>query len=136
MNRLPDSPLKLRAQDIPTWDSLGMLKIIAKLDEHFQILLTESELLELRSIGNILEVLRRNGHLNGAAAQLRPKKAAIVHCMMLLVNPCGQGISPRSGWSRRECRSSVTRGAEVDHCRPARPIHINSLPIVVGRTGI
>ena len=45
-----------------------MLKIIAKLDEDFQILLTESELLELRSIGNIPEVLRRNGHLNGAAA--------------------------------------------------------------------
>ena len=65
VNRLtPETP----RTDIPAWDSLGMLKLIAGLDEDFHILLTESELLELRSVGDILEILRRNDHRDSAAA--------------------------------------------------------------------
>ena len=54
--------------DIATWDSLGMLTLMARLDEDFGILLSESELLELRSVSDVLKVLQRHGHLDHAVA--------------------------------------------------------------------
>jgi acyl carrier protein len=60
----PDTP----RSDIPAWDSLGVLTLMARLDEDFSILLAESELQALRSVGDVLELLQRHGRLNGAAA--------------------------------------------------------------------
>ncbi len=54
--------------DIPAGDSLGVLTLMARLDEDFGILLVEGELQGLKSIGDVLDLLRRHGHLNGAAA--------------------------------------------------------------------
>jgi len=54
--------------DIPAWDSLGVLTLMARLDEDFSILLVESELQALRSVGDILDLLQRHGRVNGAAA--------------------------------------------------------------------
>jgi acyl carrier protein len=51
-----------RARDsIPTWDSMGTLLLIAELDDKLKITLTEDELKELTSIGDIVSVLARKG---------------------------------------------------------------------------
>lgn len=50
-------------EDVPAWDSLGVLTLIAGLDEEFGIQLTEDEILEMSSIRDILELLGRHGHL-------------------------------------------------------------------------
>ena len=49
--------------EIPAWDSLGILTLMARMDEDFEILLEEEEVQELRSINDILEALRRHGKL-------------------------------------------------------------------------
>lgn len=50
-------------KDIPAWDSLGVLTLIAGLDEDFDIHLTEDEIQEIRSVKDILDLLQRHGHL-------------------------------------------------------------------------
>jgi acyl carrier protein len=50
--------------EIPAWDSLGILTLMARLDEDFEILLEEEEVQELRSVGDILDALRRHGKLD------------------------------------------------------------------------
>jgi acyl carrier protein len=60
-NLTPDT---LRAE-IPAWDSLGVLTLMAALDERFGILLTDQEMRAMTNVGDILEVLRRHGKLNG-----------------------------------------------------------------------
>jgi acyl carrier protein len=52
--------------DIPAWDSLGQLVLMSALDERFGIRLTQDELPALQSVREILDVLRKHGHLNGA----------------------------------------------------------------------
>ncbi len=49
--------------DIETWDSLGVLTLMARLDEDFHVLLTEEEIQQLRSVGDILDLLRKRGIL-------------------------------------------------------------------------
>jgi acyl carrier protein len=51
-----------KRDEIESWDSLGILTLIARMDEDFQVLLTEDEIQGLRSVGDIIEVLRRHGH--------------------------------------------------------------------------
>ena len=51
-------------EDIPAWDSLGVLTLMADLDENFGILLTEEEMLELQKVNDIFEILRRNEKLD------------------------------------------------------------------------
>lgn len=52
-----------KRDEIDAWDSLGILTLIARMDEDFQVLLTEEEIQELRSVGDIVEVLRKHGRL-------------------------------------------------------------------------
>lgn len=52
-----------RRDEIDAWDSLGILTLIARMDEDFQVLLTEEEIQALRSVGDIVEVLRKRGRL-------------------------------------------------------------------------
>lgn len=49
--------------EIPAWDSLGILNLMAGLDEKFDIRLTEAELPAMKSVKDILDVLRRHGRL-------------------------------------------------------------------------
>jgi acyl carrier protein len=54
------SPQTLR-KEIPGWDSLGTLSLIAGLDEKFDIQLSEKEIGSLESVNDIVDLLRRNG---------------------------------------------------------------------------
>lgn len=53
-------------QDIPGWDSLGTLSLIAGLDERFDIQLSEQDIESLKSVADLLELLRRHGALVAA----------------------------------------------------------------------
>jgi len=57
---------EMKRDEIDAWDSLGILTLIARMDEDFQVLLTEDEIQGLRSVGDIIEVLRRHGQAGGA----------------------------------------------------------------------
>lgn len=46
--------------EIAGWDSLGVLTLMASLDERFDIRLTEQELGELQCVGDILALLERH----------------------------------------------------------------------------
>ena len=52
-----------KRDEIDAWDSLGILTLIARMDEDFQVLLTEDEIQGLRSVGDIIEVLRKHGQV-------------------------------------------------------------------------
>ena len=49
--------------DIPAWDSLGVLTLMSRLDEDFDVLLSDDEVQELHAVSDILEALRRHGKL-------------------------------------------------------------------------
>lgn len=55
----PDTP----RDAIPTWDSLGLLTLMAALNERFDIVMTAEELGTMRSVNDILQVLRTHGAL-------------------------------------------------------------------------
>jgi len=55
----PDTP----RDDIPAWDSLGTLTLMASLDSDLGIVLSDDEVQTIKSVGDILEVIRRNGKL-------------------------------------------------------------------------
>jgi acyl carrier protein len=48
---------------IPAWDSLGVLTLMAALDEKFDTLLTEEEMQTMQSVQGILDVLTKNGKI-------------------------------------------------------------------------
>lgn len=50
-------------KEIPGWDSLGTLALIAALDERCDIHLSEKDIGGMQRVGDILEILRRNGKL-------------------------------------------------------------------------
>jgi acyl carrier protein len=50
-------------KEIPGWDSLGTLSLIAALDERFDIHLSEQDIEGMKSVADVLEILRRNGAL-------------------------------------------------------------------------
>jgi acyl carrier protein len=52
--------------DIPGWDSLGTLTLIAGLDERFGIQLSEQDIEGMQKVDDIFEILRRNGALVAA----------------------------------------------------------------------
>jgi acyl carrier protein len=47
--------------EIATWDSLGILTLIARMDEDFHILLTDEEIQRLRSVGDVIDLIRGRG---------------------------------------------------------------------------
>jgi acyl carrier protein len=48
-----------KRDEIEAWDSLGILTLMARLDEDFQVLLTEEEIQQLKSVEDILNLLRK-----------------------------------------------------------------------------
>jgi acyl carrier protein len=52
-----------KREAIPAWDSLGVLTLMAALDEKFDTLLTEEEMQTMQSVQDILNVLNKNGKI-------------------------------------------------------------------------
>ena len=50
---------------IPGWDSLGMLSLMAGLDERFNIQIKDDDIGKLRCVNDILDVLRQRGLVGG-----------------------------------------------------------------------
>ncbi len=53
-----------RRDEIPGWDSLGVLSLMAELDERFDIRLTESDLAGIDSVQDVLDLLKRHDALS------------------------------------------------------------------------
>ncbi len=49
--------------ELAGWDSLGVLSLMAALDEKFDIHLTETDIEDMASVGDLLELLRKNNVL-------------------------------------------------------------------------
>ena len=49
---------------VPSWDSLGVLTLMADMDEKFGIMLTDSEMQAMTKVEDIIQVLRKNGKLS------------------------------------------------------------------------
>ena len=62
-----ESPGRIRAttrrEEIPGWDSLGTLTLIAAFDERFEIQLSEGDSDRKHCVDDILGILRRHGAL-------------------------------------------------------------------------
>ena len=56
----PDMP----REDIQAWDSLGVLNLMASFDRQFGIILADSEIQSMKTAGDILDILRKNGKLS------------------------------------------------------------------------
>lgn len=56
--------LETKKDEVPGWDSLGVLNLMAAFDEEFDILLSEDELSELQTVADILELLKKHGLLH------------------------------------------------------------------------
>ncbi len=52
-----------KRSEIPGWDSLGTLSLIAGLDERFDIQLSEQDIEALKGVADLLALLRRHGAL-------------------------------------------------------------------------
>lgn len=50
-------------EDIPAWDSVGTLSLMAELDGRFGVLLSDADLRGLSKVGDVLDVLARHGHV-------------------------------------------------------------------------
>jgi len=61
----PELDRPLRADDSPatlaTWDSLKQTEIVLAVEEAFAIDLTTADIVELRSVGALVDILRRRG---------------------------------------------------------------------------
>jgi acyl carrier protein len=54
----------MNRDEVPNWDSVGNIMLMAELDEKCGIVLEERDLNSLNSIDDILAVMRRNGRLD------------------------------------------------------------------------
>lgn len=54
---------ELKRSALETWDSLGTLTLMARLDEDFDILLSENELSELTKVQDIIDILHRHNKI-------------------------------------------------------------------------
>jgi acyl carrier protein len=55
--------------DVPGWDSLGILALIAALDRDFEIVLDPEVIQAMASVEEILQVLRQNGRMEGEGSR-------------------------------------------------------------------
>jgi len=50
--------------DIPEWDSIGVLNLMAELDADFEINLTDQQISGMHKVSDLLAVLKENGKLD------------------------------------------------------------------------
>jgi acyl carrier protein len=53
--------LDTRRQDVPKWDSLQHMALVAAIEQTFDISLSMDEMIEIRSVKDICEILDRHG---------------------------------------------------------------------------
>jgi acyl carrier protein len=58
------SPETLR-DEIPAWDSLGVLTLMSTLDSEFGIQVEDTEIQSMKTVDDILQVLKKHGKLCG-----------------------------------------------------------------------
>jgi acyl carrier protein len=58
--------LETTSEDIEAWDSLGVLNLMAALDEEFGIQLEDDEIEKLKTVKDVLAVLSHYGKLEAA----------------------------------------------------------------------
>ena len=56
------TPETLR-EDVPLWDSMGVLALMAVMDEQFGVVMSDDDVITMQRIGDILAVLRKHGKL-------------------------------------------------------------------------
>jgi len=56
------TPATTRAE-ILTWDSLGVLTLMAALDETFNIVANDADMRAMQKVGDVLDLLRKHGKL-------------------------------------------------------------------------
>ena len=56
---------EMNRDDIQAWDSLGVLTLLADLDSDFDIQLSDDEVQGMKTVKDVLEILRRHGTLTG-----------------------------------------------------------------------
>ena len=59
------TPETLR-EDIPAWDSMGVLLLMAGMDEKFSIVMADADITAMRKVDDILAVLRQHNKLDQA----------------------------------------------------------------------
>ncbi len=52
---------EMQRRDVPAWDSLGMLTLLARLDDDLDIQLDDQETEQMRTIADIVRMLRQKG---------------------------------------------------------------------------
>jgi acyl carrier protein len=55
-------------EEIPGFDSMGVLALMAALDKDFDLVLTEEDIRTISKVGDILQILERNGKLEAGVA--------------------------------------------------------------------
>lgn len=64
---VPDQlTLDTHRDNVPAWDSLGVLTLLAGLDSDFGIVLTDEDIQAVKTVGDILDVMRRHGTLTSS----------------------------------------------------------------------
>lgn len=58
----PETP----RDDIPEWDSIGVLNLMAELDADFGVNLTDQQINGMHTVADLLAVLKENGKLDSA----------------------------------------------------------------------
>ncbi len=54
-----------RREDINTWDSMGVLMLMAGMDEEFNVVMSDDEMKNMQTVDDILAVLRKHGKIGG-----------------------------------------------------------------------
>lgn len=52
--------------EIPAWDSLGVLTLMAALDGDLGIVLTDEDIQNIKTVGDLLAAMQQHGKLNAA----------------------------------------------------------------------
>lgn len=54
-----------RREDINTWDSMGVLMLMAGMDEEFNVVMSDDEMKAMQTVDDILAILRKHGKIGG-----------------------------------------------------------------------
>ena len=50
--------------EVLTWDSLGVLTLMAALDETFNIVVNDADMRAMQKVGDVIDLLRKHGKLS------------------------------------------------------------------------